>query len=112
MVVVLFKIETRPEVDSLEYKATSRRMHELVEAMPGYICAEDFTGEDGGELSMVRFESLEALEAWRDLPEHVETQKRARQDWYEAYHVEVLTTVREYSFKRGEGRVNLYPPRA
>ncbi len=109
MVVILFEIEKRPEVNSPEYRAALARMIELVKSMPGYISSEDYVGEDGKEISLVRFESLEALEAWRDLPEHVEIQKQARARYYEWYHVEVLTTVREYSFKHGIGRENIYP---
>ncbi len=110
MVVILFEIEERPEVEGPEYKAASKRMNELVRSMPGFISSEDYTGEDGKELSIVRFESLEALEAWRKHPEHLRTQKRGRDEFYESYHVQVLAPVREYTFKRGEGRTWLYPP--
>jgi heme-degrading monooxygenase HmoA len=112
MVVILFEIEKRPEADSPEYKAALKRMIEIVEATPGYISSEDYMGEDGREISMVRFESLEALEAWRDHPEHLEIQRQARETYYEWYHVEVLTTVSEYSFKHGKGRETIYPQRA
>lgn len=56
------------------------------------------------DLSIVRFETLEALEAWRTHPEHVEAQRLARELYFESYHIQVLTTVREYAFQRGEGR--------
>lgn len=87
-------------------------MEEIVSAMPGYISNEDFISEDGNrDLSIVRFESLEALEKWREHPEHLEAQRLARKLYFESYHIQVLTTVREYAFRRGEGRKNLYPLR-
>jgi heme-degrading monooxygenase HmoA len=86
------------------------RMEEIVSSMPGYLSSEDFLSEDGSrDLSIVRFESVEALEAWRDHPEHLEAQRLAREMYFESYHIQVLTTLREYAFRRGEGRHNLFP---
>jgi heme-degrading monooxygenase HmoA len=110
MVVILFELKKRPEADVPEYRAMLARMEEIVTAMPGYISSEDFVSEDGArDLSIVRFESLEALEAWRIHPEHLEAQRLARQIYFESYHIQVLTTVREYDFHQGEGRRDLYP---
>jgi len=112
MVVILFELKKRPEADVPEYRAMLARMEEIVTAMPGYISSEDFISEDGTrDLSIVRFESLEALEAWRTNPEHLEAQRLAREEYFESYHIRVLTTVREYAFQRGEGRKSLYPTR-
>ena len=111
MVVILFELKKRPEADVPEYRAMLARMEEIVTAMPGYISSEDFTSEDGTrDLSIVHFESLEALEAWRDHPEHLEAQRLARELYFESYHIQVLETVREYAFRQGEGRRSLYPP--
>ncbi len=57
MVVILFEIEERPEPQGPDYKAASGRMNDLVRSMPGFISSDDYTGEDGKELSIVRFES-------------------------------------------------------
>lgn len=85
-------------------------MGEIVAVMPGYISSEDFISEDENrDLSIVHFESLEALEAWRTHPEHLEAQRLARELYFESYHIQVLTTVREYIFRRSEGRQSLYP---
>ena len=110
MVVVLFELKKHPEADVPEYSVMLRHMEEIVTSMPGYISSEDFVSEDGKrDLSIVCLESLEALEAWRTHPEHAEAQRRARELYYESYHIQVLTTVREYAFQRGEGRQVLYP---
>ena len=110
MVVILFELKKRPEADVPEYRAMLARMEEIVTSMPGFISSEDFTSEDGSrDLSIVRFESLEALEAWRTHPEHLEAQRLARELYFESYHIQVLTTIREYAFRRGEGRQALYP---
>jgi len=110
MVVVLFELKKRPEADVPEYREMLRRMEEIVASMPGYISSEDFISEDGKrDLSIERFESLEALEAWRIQPEHLKAQRLARELYFKSYHIQVLTTAREYAFQRGEGRWDLYP---
>ena len=110
--MILFELKKRPEAEVPEYRAMLARMEEIVTAMPGYISSEDFISEDGTrDLSIVRFESLEALEAWRTNPEHLEAQRLARERYFESYHIQVLATVREYAFQRGEGRKALYPTR-
>ena len=109
MVVVLFTIKKKPNLDTPEYRACMDRMHKLIENLPGFIDAVEFHGEDGSEINLAHFESLETLDAWHNNPEHQKVQQEARESYYEWYHVEVLTTVREYSFKQGEERVVIYP---
>ena len=103
MVVVMFRTELRPEAKDVEYAATARRMRELVAQVPGFISAKTYTAADGERLTIVRFESEAALEAWRTLPEHVAVQQRGREFFYQSYWVQVCTTVREYEFRRDEG---------
>ena len=105
MVVVLFGTKMRKDADLEEYNRRSRRMNELVQQIPGFISVKGFTSSDGDELSIARFESQEALDAWRFQPEHVETQRRAREAFYESYWVQVCETLRDYEFKEGTGRI-------
>jgi len=53
----------------------------------------------------VKFESEEALEAWRNHPEHVEIQRRGREEFYDYYWVQVCKSVREYEWRRDAARV-------
>ena len=105
MVVVLFGTKMRHDADLDEYGRRSERMNELVKQIPGFISIKGFVADDGDEVLIARFDSEEALEEWRSQPEHVETQRRAREDFYESYWVQVCTTVREYQFTRADGRV-------
>jgi len=41
----------------------SRRTHEIVETIPGFISINAYTGEDGDEIDIVRFKTERALEA-------------------------------------------------
>lgn len=99
MMIVLFEHRLRADIDKAEYDRASERMAELASQMPGFISINGYAAEDGGVLAVVRFESEEALEAWRKHPEHVKTQERAREAFYESYKITVASSiVREYSF--------------
>ena len=105
MVVVLFGTKMRSDADLDEYSRRSKHMNELVKQIPGFISIKGFVADDGDEVSIARFESEEALNAWRFQPDHVETQRRARESYYESYWVQVCRTVRDYAFDRENGRV-------
>ncbi len=100
MVIVLFGTELRADVDRAEYEERNRRMSELVEQMPGFISVKSYTADDGDRVVIARFESEEALDAWRFQPEHMEAQRRGREAYYESYWVQACTTIREYQFQR------------
>ncbi len=98
MVVVVFRITHRPDLPVAEYEQVAARMVELVTAMPGFVDM-DYAEVEGGELVIARFESHEALAAWRELPEHKETQRQGRERFFAAYRIEVCETVRSYEFE-------------
>ena len=95
MVVVVFKITLRPDLPTEEYEATGTRMVELVSALPGFL-GMDYAATDGGELLVARFESHEALAAWREHPEHREAQQKGRDAFFSHYRIEVCDELRSY----------------
>jgi heme-degrading monooxygenase HmoA len=98
MVVVVFRITHRPDLPVEEYEQVAARMVELVTAMPGFVDM-DYAEVEGGELVIARFESDEALAAWRELPEHKEAQRQGRDRFFAAYRIEVCETVRSYDWQ-------------
>lgn len=103
MVIVLFEHRLRADIDNDEYQQTFGRMLELASQMPGFISIHPYTGQDGGMLAVVRFESEEAVQAWKSHPEHVKTQARAREAFYKSYKLTVAAPViREYGFQQQE----------
>jgi|SRR5215217_2966438 len=95
MLVVVFKITLRTDIDVAEYEKTGTRMAELVSSMPGFL-GMDYAPIEGGELLIARFESPEALEAWRTHAEHLEAQEQGRKQFFAAYQIEVCELVRSY----------------
>lgn len=106
MVVVLFGTNKRDDIDLDEYAARNERMYELVQQIPGFIEIKGYVSEDGERISVARFESDGALRDWRLQPDHVETQHRAREAYYDSYWVQVCHTVRDYSWSREGGYVH------
>jgi heme-degrading monooxygenase HmoA len=100
-IVVIFKTHLREGADEKEYAKASRRMHELVETIPGFLSIKAYTGEDGDEIDIVRFKTEKALDAWRNQVEHRATQERGRKEFYDHYRVQVCRVFREYEFRLG-----------
>ena len=101
-VVVIFKTHLREGADSEAYAKTSRRMHELVEQIPGFISIKAYTGVDGEEIDLVRFANEDALKAWKEQPEHLDAQRRGREEFYDHYSVQACKVVRDYEFRIDE----------
>ena len=98
MELVLFQIRTKPDIDQDAYQKAFERMLELVSQLPGFAGIEGFAGEDGSELAVARFESREAIEAWHQQPEHVETQERGRTEFFDSYDITIATMWKHYSW--------------
>ena len=99
MVVIVFRSRLREGIALEELARMGGRMYELASAMPGFVSYKDFTAEDGENVSIVEFESLETLEAWRTHPEHRAVQEQGRAALMTEYHIQVCQTVRDYAFR-------------
>ena len=99
MIVTVFRSRLMPGM-SEDYVTVLNRMVEIATAMPGYISHKGFTADDGERVTIVEFESEEALRAWRMHPEHRDAQRKAREIYYAAYSVQTCQVIRENSFKR------------
>lgn len=100
MEIVLFHIRTRPGIDEQEYQRTFEDMLKLVSEIPGFLGIEGFSGEDGSELAVARFDSPEAISTWRDHPDHVRAQQRGRAEFFAAYDITIATVQRHYDWSR------------
>jgi heme-degrading monooxygenase HmoA len=100
MVVIVFRSKLREAVDPSPLEPIGIRLYELASSMPGFISYKDFAAGDGESLSLVEFESLETLEAWRLHPEHVEAQRLGRDHYFAEYQIQVCTPVRSYAFPK------------
>jgi len=98
VVIVLIRTKLRDDCDRAAYEALDAQMFELVQKMPGFLGVNGYASADGDEVGMVRFDSLEALRAWREHPEHLATQARGKTEFYASYRIEICEVVRAYDF--------------
>jgi heme-degrading monooxygenase HmoA len=101
MVVIVFRTRLRSDIDPQELAGLGARMYEIASAMPGFVSYKDFTAEDGENVSIVEFESLETLAAWRNNPEHRSAQELGRKRFFLQYRVQVCSPVRDYAYPAG-----------
>lgn len=98
MVVIIFRSRLREGVDPSPLEPVGLRLYELASGMPGFISYKDFAAADGENVSIVEFESLETLEAWRHHPEHVAAQRLGRERYFSEYRIQVCEPLRCYGF--------------
>ena len=107
MIVIVFRSRPTPDVDEAAVGALSQRMIEIASSMPGFVSYKDFAAEDGEFVTLVEFESHETLAAWRNHPEHLEAQRRGREEFFAEYTIQVCEPVRAYTFDVAAGRRDL-----
>ena len=96
-VAVIFT-NRRTDVGDDEYGAAAARMEELANDIPGYLGIESVRGDDGEGITVSYWTDADAVERWRGHPEHLDTQGRGRQEWYEWYELRVATVERARSW--------------
>src|SRR4029453_10805643 len=99
MIVAMFRTYLKSQANLDELGALHQKMHAIVTSMPGFISVKMFTAEDGEVLALAEFESLDALTAWKEHPEHVVAQQRGREECFAEYGSEVCSLIREATFK-------------
>lgn len=101
MVIALFEFRLRADLDLVEWERTFERMAALASEAPGLISLDAYASPDGTRLAVVRFESDEALQDWKNHPEHLRAQGRGREEFFDEYRVTVASSViREYGSQR------------
>lgn len=94
-VIVIGDLKLRHDASIDEHNSLGERMYGLVTQMPGFLSVKAFKSEDGEELTVFRFSSEDALEAWRTHPEHVETMKRGHAEFYVSGFLQICKVIRE-----------------
>lgn len=90
MYAVIFRSIRTDHSEDL-YQQHSKLMEELVKDIPGYI--SHFSQRDPitrSGITISYFESKEAIKAWRENPQHKQTQQLAHTHFYSWYEIQVL----------------------
>jgi heme-degrading monooxygenase HmoA len=94
-VIVLGELKLRDDAAVNEYDRLGERMYGIVSRLPGFLSVKSFKAADGEELTVFRFASEEALEAWRTHPEHIEAMKRGHAEFYASGRLQICKVIRE-----------------
>ncbi len=94
MIVTIFRSRLSPDVQD-DYARWAPRMSELAKTMPGYISHKGFVAQDGERVTIVEFETEEAMRAWGAHPEHLEAKRRGRSAFFSEFRIQVCRVQRE-----------------
>lgn len=97
MIVTVFRTRLNPGVQE-EYGPMAKRMSELAQSVPGYISHKGFTADDGERVTIVEFESEEALRAWQIHPEHGKAKRRGIECFFSDYRFQTCNVIRGRSW--------------
>jgi RimJ/RimL family protein N-acetyltransferase/heme-degrading monooxygenase HmoA len=81
--------------DRAGYDETAARMLALAAGQPGFLGAESTRSPDGDGITVSYWSSLEAIRAWRDVPEHRAAQREGHERWYEKLRLRVSHVLRD-----------------
>jgi len=98
MPVVVFRSRLRPE-SAAEFRELVPRMLDLARSTPGFVSYKAFEADDGERVSIIEFETDEALHTWREHPEHRKAQVAGRDRFYAEYDIKVCEPMRESAFR-------------
>ena len=94
-VIVIGDLKLREGAAIDEYNRLGERMYGIVSQLPGFLSVKSFKADDGEEITLFRFASEQALEAWRTHPDHVETMKRGHAEFYAKGFLQICKVTRE-----------------
>lgn len=93
---------TRTGDDAEGYAATAKRMVELATEQPGFLGMDSVRDVEGHGITVSYWETLEAIQAWRDQPEHLDAQTQGRESWYAQFDVHIARVERAYGFLKDD----------
>jgi len=94
MIVTIFRSRLNPGAQE-EYGPMAKRMSELVQSIAGYVSHKGFVAEDGERVTIVEFESEEALREWRVHPDHAMAKRRGVESFFSDYKFQICNVIRD-----------------
>ena len=98
MVIVIFRTRLKDGADQGALADLTREMRDRVRSVPGFVSIKEFLAADGEGVAVVEFETMAAVKAWREHPDHRQAQERGRKEFFSSYRVQVGEVVRDYTF--------------
>lgn len=77
------------ERDLDNYAAELTKILEIAVEQPGYLGIESTRGADGTGITIVYYDSLDAIDNWRRNADHARVKAGGRKTWYDAYKLRI-----------------------
>ena len=87
--------------DTADYSTVADKMEELAKQQPGFLGVESARDHSGLGITISYWESLAAIENWKQNALHKEAKKIGREQWYENFHLRICLVEKEFKFHRG-----------
>jgi heme-degrading monooxygenase HmoA len=81
--------------DAPGYSEMADAMERLAREQPGFLAIESARGADGFGITVSYWESLAAIDAWRNQAQHLVAQRLGIEKWYANYQLRIARVVRE-----------------
>ena len=94
MIVTVFRTRMNLDVQD-EYGPMAKHMSELVRDVPGYVSHKGFVADDGERVTIVEFETEEALQRWRIDPEHRVAKRRGVESFFSEFKFQICNVIKE-----------------
>jgi len=88
----------RTEEDGEGYTKMAEVMDELAQKQPGFLRVESARNAEGKGITVSYWESLDAIQAWKENSKHLVAQQFGKEKWYKQYNVEICKVIKDYSF--------------
>lgn len=88
---------SRQSPDNNDYGTAAEQIAERARSSPGFISMESVHDTERNGITVCYWESLEAINNWKQNLEHRKAQKLGKERWYEQYRITVAKVEYEYS---------------
>ena len=92
---VIFTSELK--VEDKGYYEMAERMEVLAVEQPGFLGIE--SARDNLGITVSYWDSLEAIQLWKNNVEHTAAQQKGKANWYKKYKVRIAKVERDYGFE-------------
>ena len=82
----------------------AKQMSELAKGIAGYISHKGFVAQDGERVTIVEFESEEALRAWQVDREHGKAKRRGIESFFSEYKFQICNVLRSRAWPATKSR--------
>jgi heme-degrading monooxygenase HmoA len=90
--VTVFRSRLRPGVED-EYGRVADEMSSVVTSVEGFIDETFYVSPSGERVTIVRFRDYESHKVWAQHPDHLEAQRRGKEEFYAWYDISVAEEV-------------------